>query len=880
MALSVGQTLGPYHVIAKLGEGGMGEVYRARDTTLNRDVAIKVLPPGVATDPDRLARFRREAELLASLNHPNIAHVYGVETSSAGALSDSRRALVMEFVDGQTLDELIADRPLPFADALPIARQIADALEAAHERGIVHRDLKPANIKITERGVVKVLDFGLAKAIGPDLATSNAEMADSPTITARATQLGVILGTAAYMAPEQAKGRPVDRRADIWAFGAVLFEMLSGRRAFGGDDVTEVMAAVIKSEPHWEALPATTPPAFKRLLRRCLEKDPKRRLRDIADGMLQLDEDLAQDAAPVIRTSPRPSSGLVWWAIAVAAALGAAGFFVGQGTRRTTAVISAPLRFQLPYVYPSLGTGGVSVGALSPSGTHHAYVAPEGDVQWLYIRTLENGETRRVPGSEDAQMPFWAPDSKRIAFLAGNRLMRTDVSAQLAIPIAPISTAPRLTPRGGSWGTDDMLIFVTGPGGRLRRVHATGGEVATVLPGQGGGALDAGPRYPEFLPDGHRFLYLARDSVNGNDAVFLSDLHGTAPRKVLDDSSSFKFLPGTGLLFVRENRLLLQRMEMSTLQLLGDPIAVADDVDVAPDTGAAQFTASETRLLFRDRSGGLRFQWADAAGRRMAPIDSEPIRTGPHVGVSVAPSGDLLAATRVGPDDPYRDIWLLNLQTANLHRLTSSPEPEGWPCWDREGKRLAFPQQNQLVVVQVGVSEELRLPVDVPRSARRCAWVDDHRLIVAHQGGMAVVHLDGKVEPISGPRRVSSLHVSADGELVVFASDTGRRDLFVMSLADPRRLEPISSDGGRAARWSPSGRDLFFISGTRAWKTTIGADLKSTAPVDLGWELATATDVITGFDITRDGRFLLALTDRRSTLTGIQDWQSLLVPSR
>jgi serine/threonine protein kinase len=280
VALSSGDRLGVYQIAGQLGEGGMGEVYRARDTSLNRDVAIKVLPPGVASDPDRLARFRREAEVLASLNHPNIAHVYGVESSRAGP------ALVMEFVDGRTLDETIGGRRMPLDDALPIARQIADALDAAHERAIVHRDLKPANVKITDGGVVKVLDFGLAKAVGPET-TTGSNPAASPTITARATQLGVILGTAAYMAPEQAKGRPVDRRADIWAFGAVLFEMLAGRRAFGGDDVTEVMAAVIRSEPDWHALPADTPPAVRRLLRRCLEKDPKRRLRDIAEGMLQ-----------------------------------------------------------------------------------------------------------------------------------------------------------------------------------------------------------------------------------------------------------------------------------------------------------------------------------------------------------------------------------------------------------------------------------------------------------------------------------------------------------------------------------------------------------------------------------------------------------------
>ena len=477
MSLQPGTTLGPYSVAAKIGEGGMGEVYRARDTKLDRDVALKVLPQAFTDDPDRLARFEREAKVLASLNHPNIGHIYGLEEA------EGQKALVLELVEGPTLADRIKQGPIPIDEALPIAKQIAEALEAAHEQGIIHRDLKPANIKVKDDGTVKVLDFGLAKAFQPDASDVSASMSPTISLTAAATQMGTVIGTAAYMAPEQAKGKVVDKRADVWAYGAVLYEMLTGRKAFPGEDVSDTLATVLKFDPDWDALPADTPPSVRRLLRRSLAKDPKLRLREAGSAILEIAEsetqpDLERPASPSVKPRlqvwQRPVP-LVLGVLALVAITGVAGW----GLNPQVPPSPRPLaRFAITPPAPNwLGISNSTPDlAISPDGTHivnRGVGANDG----LVIRELAQLEATQHPELGLVFSPFVSPDGASVGFISsggGNSLQRVSVFGG---PPVTICTMPSgFLGFAGSWGADDTIIFGTTQPGGLWRVSAGGGE--------------------------------------------------------------------------------------------------------------------------------------------------------------------------------------------------------------------------------------------------------------------------------------------------------------------------------------------------------------------------------------------------------------------
>ena len=491
--LSAGMTLGPYEIVAPLGAGGMGEVYRATDTKLKRQVAIKVLPAALTADHDRLVRFQREAEVLASLNHPHIAAIYGLEDA------DGVRALVMELVDGPTLADRIAQGAIPLDEALPIAKQIAEALEAAHEQGIVHRDLKPANIKVRPDGTVKVLDFGLAKAMEPTSASS-ANAMNSPTISMHATQAGIILGTAAYMSPEQTRGGTVDRRADIWAFGVVLYEMLTGRRLFDGATVSDTLAHVLMKDPDWTALPANTPAPIRRLLRRCLEKDRKRRLADIADARMEI-EDARSEPEPAFRPAPAPARHRAHRVLWIFAPLTLVAFLSALVPtvlyfRRAT---PEPVVTRLDVVTPS--TTDAFSFALSPDGRQLAFVANGEKGSQLWLRPLDQVAAQPLAGTDGASFPFWAPDNRAIGFFADSKLKRLDLAGG-----APQVLADAIVPRGGTWNRDGIIVFAPLNTGGLMRVGATGGTpVPVTRPAAGQGSH----RWPQFLPDGRRVLFLA-----------------------------------------------------------------------------------------------------------------------------------------------------------------------------------------------------------------------------------------------------------------------------------------------------------------------------------------------------------------------------------
>ena len=486
MSLAPGARLGTYEIVALIGAGGMGEVYRARDGKLTRDVALKILPSLFAHDPERLARFSREANLLATLNHPNIAAIYGFESS------DHSPALVLEMVEGPTLADRIERGPIPLEDALPIARQIAEALEAAHAQGIVHRDLKPANIKVRDDGTVKVLDFGLAKAIAVD--SSSGVVPLSPTITSpAATAMGTIMGTAAYMSPEQARGRAVDKRSDIWAFGAVLYEMLTGRRAFDGEDVSDTLANILKREPDWSALPPGTPPAIERVLRRCLTRDPRLRTHDVADVRIEFDDRASADAATVhVAAGGRRSGSLqgfermAWVGVALALAA-VAGVALWRG-RAPEPVPQPVLRFQIPppdkHSFGALGGGGGSVipmPALSPDGTRLVFhAADQSGKGGLWLRPLNSFEARRLPNTEDGAQPFWSPDGQSIAFFAKGRVYAIDLARGDRRELCAFSGIAR----GGTWSIAGAIIFATSNPASLVRVPSEGGKPTPIsLPG-------------------------------------------------------------------------------------------------------------------------------------------------------------------------------------------------------------------------------------------------------------------------------------------------------------------------------------------------------------------------------------------------------------
>jgi eukaryotic-like serine/threonine-protein kinase len=607
VSLVTGTRLGSYEVLGTLGAGGMGEVYRARDTALDRDVAVKVLPDAFANDADRVMRFEREAKTLAALNHPHIAQIYGL-TSLSGAGHPGTRALVMELVEGEDLAERLGRGPIPVDEALPIAAQIAEALEAAHDAGITHRDLKPANIKLRSDGTVKVLDFGLAKPPAPTGAASGSvEMMHSPTMTSPAlTMQGVILGTAAYMAPEQAKGKPVDRRADIWAFGCVLYEMLTGRRLFQGDDVSETMVAILRDEPDWQTLPPGTPARVRRLLCQCLQKEPRRRLPHIGVARLDLLTDADDDPAVATPTLARTWPSRVPWAVAGAAALALVAVSLWPGA--PAPALSVRFTIEPPRGGAFVGAAGVPRFAVSPDGTALAYqVALQDGTSRLLVRRFDATDSRTLEGTGSdhlgnrGQQPFWSPDGRELGFFdeADGALLK------LALETGDIRTIARMPGNqyGGSWADDGAILFSTNQTGGIRRVPAAGGDVQQVTTVDPADPADQ-HLWPEVLPDGRHFLFLrsrrSTGSLNvaeaGSAAVYIGSLDGGAPKRVVESSVQARFAPPDRLLFVRDGSLYSQRFELSRLELTGQPELVVNDVHFTL-TGRLAASVSRTGVL-------------------------------------------------------------------------------------------------------------------------------------------------------------------------------------------------------------------------------------------------------------------------------------------
>ena len=818
MSLTPGATLGPYKVTAKIGEGGMGEVWQARDTQLDRDVALKVLPEAFTADPDRLARFEREAKVLASLNHPNIGSIYGLEEA------EGVRALVLELVEGQTLADRIAKGPIPLDEALPIAKQIAEALEAAHERGVIHRDLKPANIKVKADGTVKVLDFGLAKAFQPE--ASDPGLSASPTIslTAAATQMGMIIGTAAYMSPEQASGKTVDKRADVWAFGVVLYEMLTGARPFVGDDVSKTLARVIDREPDWSTLPKELPPVLTNFLRGCLEKDLRKRVRDIGDVRLAMDGTFETAAsvpaeptvAPMLQVWQRPIplviAGLL---VAVVSSLA-----VWSLTRPGPLPADSVVRFSVPLGADQAFTRILQhLVALSPDGTQLVYRAD----QQLYLRRLDQLEATAIPGTQegDGRSPFISPDGEWIGFWAGGQLKKVAMSGGAVVPLGEVAA-----PWGASWGADDMILVGQGPDG-IWRVPGTGGTPEVVIPvEEGEQALG-----PQMLPGSEWVLFTLRPAgVSAWDAaqIVVQSLVTDERVVLLEGGRDARYIETGHLVYALNAVVFAVAVDLDASQVLGGPVPLVEGVRAAPGTGLAHFSVARNGSLVYVPGGGSgerRLVWVDRNG------EEEPLatRADDYVTLSLSPDG-ARAAVSILDGSGNSDVWVSELSRGTLTRLTTDDAFDGRPLWHPDGRRVAFrsdrngqPEVFWRAGDGSGTAERL-LTIDASVSdIVPYDWSADGAtlFVVARfpetgfDVGMVSTEGPGTWEPLiqtSADEREPT--ISPNGRWLAYTStETGRSEVYVVRFPELDGKQPISVGGGSIPEWSADGSELFYSRG-------------------------------------------------------------------
>ena len=675
MALAPGTLLGPYEIDSALGAGGMGEVYRATDTNLKRQVAIKVLPDAVATDSERLARFQREAEVLASLNHPNIAAIHGLERA------DGQTALVMELVEGPTLADRIAQGPIPIEEALPIARQMAEALEAAHERGIIHRDLKPANIKVRPDGTVKVLDFGLAKAMEPSVVTA-AGVSLSPTITSPAmTMAGVILGTAAYMSPEQARGKVVDKRADIWAFGCVLYEMLTGQGAFGGEDVTVTLARVVEREPNLDALPPAIPARVRQVLGLCLRKDPKQRVSDIRDVRLALDGAFESVAPPTTATAAASTHGRHAWMAAFAVAVVGMIALGVPALRHVREMPPEEPSLQLSVPLPTNSTPRFL--EMSPDGRRLLVSVFQDGRTRLYVRSLDSPEWQPLSGADAARTPFWSPDSRFIGFFGDGALQVIPAAGGPARELCSETG----TGQGGTWNPSGVILFGS-DSGPLRRVDAKGGTCAVV----GKDDLGSSARLPDFLPDGNHFFYVGVPRGDpASRGVYLAALDDFTPRKILADYSGVVYAPPLAggrahLMFLRDTTLMAQPFDDATLEAVGDPFPVASRAATTmtgPQVAAS--VSNGTLVYLAGRSRETQLTWFDRSGKELGTAGPRA----QHVGVVLSPDGNAVLTSRT-ESNGQSALWLYDLARGSESRFLPPGTQYGRPAWFPDSRRVLF----------------------------------------------------------------------------------------------------------------------------------------------------------------------------------------------
>jgi eukaryotic-like serine/threonine-protein kinase len=802
-----GRRLGAYQILAPLGAGGMGDVYRARDMRLGREVAIKILPRAFTADTDRLARFEREARMLASLNHPHIAAIYGIEDAPTET-SVPVRALILELIEGETLAERIAraGKGLPITEALDIARQIAEALDAAHEKGIVHRDLKPANIKITPDGVVKVLDFGLAKATTGDGSTP--DLTHSPTVTVGGTRDGIILGTAAYMSPEQARGQAVDKRTDIWAFGCVLYEMLTGRLAFSGDTVSDTIAAILERQPDWSALPATTRAGVRRLIQRCFEKDPKRRLRDVADATTDLDE---ADVAATPAIAALSYRGYVQWLVALSAALAVFAALFGIRAFR-----SAPPPAEVRLEMATLPTPDPISLAISPDGQKVVFAATSNGRPRLWLRSLSAASAVPLEGTDGGFYPFWSPDSKSIGFFANGELERIDLDGGL---VRVLANAPN--PVGGTWNREGTILFTPNYAGPIFQISATGGGAAALPQFE---AKRGTQRFPLFLPDGRHFLYYVPAGAEPR-GVYVGQLDGTTNVHLLDADAPAVYAPvSRHLLFVRQGKLMAEEFDPAELALSGNPFPIADQVvtDGLP-TSVALSSSAAGPVVYRAGVGRAQRQyiWFDRTGKEIGTV-GEPNDAGPG-NPALSPDSRRVATNRT--IDGNTDIWILDLGRDLLNRFTFDMAADAVPRWSPDGNQIVFTSNRtgvyDLYLKPANGSGTEELLLATSQNKAPADWSPDGGFILYRTPGLSTgfdlwalpIHGDRKPFPVAQTNfEERDGQFSPDGKWIAYQSnESGRVEIVIQSFPSPGSKLQVSREGGAQIRWRADGKELFYI---------------------------------------------------------------------
>jgi serine/threonine protein kinase len=813
----INRQLGSYTIVAPLGVGGMGEVYRAHDSKLGRDVAVKILPTHFTIDAERRARFAREARVLATLNHPHIGAIYGLEES------DGITALILELVEGETLDSRLQQGPIPFAEAITLARQVAEALDAAHEKGIVHRDLKPGNIVLQSVGGpassdvrAKVLDFGLAKPL---------ESADEVALTRTidSTGNGRILGTPAYMSPEQARGLPVDKRTDVWAFGCVLFEMLTGRRPFEGATITDTFARILEHEPDWTRLPARTPASIRTLLQRCLRKDPHKRLHDIADALIEM-EGASSDQPGSIPAAPRRTPERLPWMLAAVLAVALVVVTLLYFQRRPTPATEV-VEFSVAPADGSFYSGNASEFAISPDGRHIAFAASNQGISMLWVRSLSTSELRMLPGTEGASSPFWKPDSGSLGFFADLQLKTIRLNGGSPVILCRVSL-PGASGAGGTWGARDVIVFGDSSGG-LKQIGANDAgrnpTPATVLE-----TSDTVHRWPEFFPDGERFLYVAQGQ--GPDQLRVGFVSG-APSVSLGSTESHGAYVPDYLFFIRGGNLMAQPFEARTLKAKGDPVTIARQAGINAPWQRGMFSISSAGRLAYNRTARIpsELTWLDRQGRPTGTA-GDP---GVYFNMDLSPDEQRVAISQMTerPGTPAQfDIWIIDLTRANTaQRFTDDPAWEFDPSWSADG-RLVFnsnrpdPQKSlyRLFVRAENGNRDDPLPTD--GNATAPDWSHDGRFIVYTRNApgsgsgqdLWTVDLKGDGRPeefLKTPFNESNGEFSPDGKWIAYQSNaSGRFEVYVRPFPPRPGLFPISRDGGWGPRWRGDGKELFFLS--------------------------------------------------------------------
>ena len=877
MTLAPGTKLGHYEIHSQLGVGGMGEVYGARDSRLNREVAIKILPQEFLLDPHRLARFQREAQILASLNHPNIAAIYGVEEQN------DLRGLVLELVEGPTLADRIGRGPIPLDEALAIAYKIAEALDAAHERGIVHRDLKPSNVKVTDDGTVKVLDFGLAKVFTDE--TRTADFSHSPTLL-KATHTGVILGTAAYMSPEQAKGKPVDKRADIWAFGGVLFEMLSGKRAFTGETLTDTLAAVVRAEPNWNDLPPNTPPSIRKLLHRCLTKDPKQRLRDIGDARYDLEitaEEPTELSVTFATHSKRWAIPLLVLILFITAL--AAGALLGR--RLNSSVSSAPtiIRFSDTVKSNQVGSGNNrNRFALSPDGSKLVYVANNK----LHLRSLDTLETKEIPGTEGARGPFFSPDGQSIGFLITAQIKKLPINGGTPVFIGGFGDVV-----GASWGRDDTIL-IGGVYSGILRVSAKGGEPETVVQP----APDRSYAHPQFLPDGRAFLYSrGRPGVSADNELVMRTLANADETVVARGGFSYRYVDSGHIIYAtgtvgRPINLMAVAFDINSRKVIGSPVTIVSNVQTSNTGNTAQFSISDTgTLAYMPSPGagaGSRLLTVSPTGQ-LSPIATE---TRDYSDPRVSPDGNFLASHLQGDQN---DVWVTDIARGTLTRLSTDAGEDETPVWSPDGRFVAWSGSRADVLRGIfrrradgSGSEELIWKLEKHGHLRD--WTPDGRALILELADPVRSYDIWRLDLSETPAATAFIEtqfnercsrLSPDGRWLAYVSDeSGRDEVYIQSFPQSGSRIQVSTSGGDQPVWSRHGSKLFFRGNGAIQEITF----QPGSPPSVSKARSLFPDSFespqagshTGYDVFPDGRFLMiqagSQSDSASEIVVVVNW--------